>query len=1207
MNLMRRAITILTVLVVWFPIFAQLEIGKQNEQPVVPTWESYEFMKYGTIGASPYTGTVNYSIPLYTYKDKDFEFPISLEYATNGYRVNHSSGLLGNDWSLSCLGRITRKIRGIPDEDTKRLMEYDQTGVDYHGYSFISGSDQLFPILLYQSNGQVYTSKYNGQGQARYETEPDEYTFNFCGYSGSFQRTSNNNTINGQKFFIYDASGDSRGLKISIPLGSNPAEFEIIDLKGYKYEFKRDEYYKIRDFMSSNEKEITISWALSKIIAPSGRMITFNYSPHTDNYSEILGDDTSYNPTQNYYFMFCGAGSIGINSNVNEIHENKYYKSKLQSIDFCGIEQIFINTVIGEDEWRYLDANFTTKSKAHVLKSRIDNIRIVVNGDVIKTCKFDYVTNISSHEAQNGGGNCVTFLKKINISGEGQYTFDYINEHGYFPYLGTCEYDHWGYYNGRNTGFRVRNCSDFHNYLSYDSCYNETIHGISKNPSYNHAVSGSIWRITYPTGGYSLIDYEPHDYSMEVVRRSHSSYANAGPPFFQPELDILSYNKQAGGIRIKQIITHLNDEEPNDTTRFIYSLEANPELSSGIMIASPRYGIEYNTLNNLKNVKYYQLSNSIYDYHQTHIEYSSIKEIKSDRGCKIYNYSSSIDEIDRLYDEDKEDRIGVGTCGIGFNDDIHLVNYNPCSKHAEMALTPMASYQTMRGKLLCASYYNANGELLRKVINNYSFPLVNIDTTLIITGEVAKNIYSPRFNVELTKITTTDYSGNISLSKFERYVYNDLGLPTSIMTNTSNGSSIRTNLYYVCDSMTNSGVIADMAESHNLAQLLKKEQYKISNGIEKLISAEKLEYYHPDLNNLALACPIAKYSWLNGQQWKLAESYQYDDKGNLVERTDVRGVSDSYLWGYHGRYLVGQVKNLPLSGLNNSLTTSPSQIREMATIPDNTFNELKNMGSQQSSLVSLYRYRPGVGLTEAVAPNLSTTTYDYNGYGKLTEIRDNDGHTIEEYDYNSVTVEPLSVSLECDTTCYKNGELVASIECNGGSGLYSYHWAIIKANGDTSVVDSVTSIVFSPLDLLIPSGQYCTIECSVHDIVSEESSTLSQSVYIKPSILRFENIVESVNPSNSSAIITASIYCDNNVSAQFCFERICTGQCSVSVGNSSYSNFVNKRTYFYMALHPGWNNVTLTVSDAEIADVELSIVSAEGHDIGVPSSISAQI
>lgn len=44
-----------------------------------------------------------------------------------------------------------------------------------------------------------------------------------------------------------------------------------------------------------------------------------------------------------------------------------------------------------------------------------------------------------------------------------------------------------------------------------------------------------------------------------------------------------------------------------------------------------------------------------------------------------------------------------------------------------------------------------------------------------------------------------------------------------------------------------------------------------------------------------------------------------------------------------------------------------------------------------------------------------------------------------------------------------------------------------------------------------------------------------------------------------------------------------------------------------MPLHPGWNNVTLTVTNAETAEVELSIVSAAGHDIGVPSSISAQI
>ena len=44
-----------------------------------------------------------------------------------------------------------------------------------------------------------------------------------------------------------------------------------------------------------------------------------------------------------------------------------------------------------------------------------------------------------------------------------------------------------------------------------------------------------------------------------------------------------------------------------------------------------------------------------------------------------------------------------------------------------------------------------------------------------------------------------------------------------------------------------------------------------------------------------------------------------------------------------------------------------------------------------------------------------------------------------------------------------------------------------------------------------------------------------------------------------------------------------------------------------MPLHPGWNNMTLTVTNAETAEVELSIVSAAGHDIGIPSSISAQI
>ena len=1220
---MNRIIVLIITFSVGFHVFAQLEIGRQNNQPQIPTWETYQQMIYGTIGTSLYTGTVNYSIPFYTYKDQDFEIPLALVYATNGLKANHYSGLLGHGWSLSCMGLISRKIKGIPDEKTMESSyiypvvtpdnpssnPFFNSTIKYYGYNHIDSKEALVVMPLYrQPNDQVTLSYEDTTLLNFYDYEPDEFTFNFCGYSGSFHMSSEKE--NGiRKFLIYDASGNSRGLKIKLvpdPLNKDSLCFEITDMNGYIFTFSRIEYVKVNNCDEMNQvsptlEDMTLSWGLNSIKAPNGREIKFCYSEYNVSNNQRLYDDKIYAPQMYDYEVMIRNVEFGLEPTCDTFHSTYVLKYELKSINFADGTKAIFTTKKGFDEYA------STSEKAHIDSLRLDRIDINSNGRIIKSCKLNYDT--TTHNNQNNS-NRVTFLKSADISGVGKYTFDYYNQNGRYPYLGTGEYDHWGYYNGFKAGFDLRTIAQFKQHLSYDSLGNETFISTIKNPSFPDAVSGTLCRISYPTGGYSTIEYEPHSYSRAVIRTSDSEADRTHFPFFQPTLQTLSDNEFAGGVRVKQIITYESDGTTNDTTTFDYAVSNNSDMSSGILIVSPRYGIEYTTIEGLKTVKYYNISNNLYDYTRTHIEYSHIKKTQSGRGFVTYDYSTSENEIDREYGEFEPDndlpngnRIPLLSWGRG--DQLLSIT---SSKPIEMALTPMASFQTKRGKLLMESYYNNNNELLQEIINDYSYPLVHVDTMWQVVGEVAKKTYIPRFNVELTNTTTTDYSGDIAISKTENYTYNNLGLPTTVTTNTSDGNSLRTNLYYVCDSMSNTGVIADMVESHNLAQLLKKEQYKITNGIEKLVSAERLEYYHPDENNLTLACPIAKYSWLNGLQWKLAESYQYDNKGNLIERTDMRGISESYLWGYKGCYPVARVNNSSFDDLNQLLNYSANTIRDTATLSDNKFIELKNLGSQQlNSLYSLYRYRPGVGLTEVVKPNLSTTTYQYNGYGKLTEIRDNGGHLIEQYDYNIVTVEPLSATLECDTACYINRELTAVIACNGGSGLYSYRWAIIKANGDTSIVDSVTSIVLSPLDLLIPSGQYCTIVCNVHDVVSGESLSLNQSVYIKPSILHFEDIVENVNPSNSSAIVTASIYCDNNVSAQFCFERICTGQCSVSVGNSSYSNFTNKTTYFYMPLHPGWNNVTLTVTNAETAEVELSIVSAAGHDIGQPSSISAQI
>lgn len=74
---MKRTILIWIYFLLYVPVLiAQLNIGQQNIQPVTATWDQYELMRYGKVGATLYTGTVNFSLPVFTYQDKDFNIPI---------------------------------------------------------------------------------------------------------------------------------------------------------------------------------------------------------------------------------------------------------------------------------------------------------------------------------------------------------------------------------------------------------------------------------------------------------------------------------------------------------------------------------------------------------------------------------------------------------------------------------------------------------------------------------------------------------------------------------------------------------------------------------------------------------------------------------------------------------------------------------------------------------------------------------------------------------------------------------------------------------------------------------------------------------------------------------------------------------------------------------------------------------------------------
>jgi len=90
---------------------APLSLPKVTQAPP----DAFAFTRYGDIPVGLFTGSMNYSVPLFQVGSGRLSLPVSLEYTTNGVKVNDASGRTGVDWVLKSGGVITRSIVGRAD------------------------------------------------------------------------------------------------------------------------------------------------------------------------------------------------------------------------------------------------------------------------------------------------------------------------------------------------------------------------------------------------------------------------------------------------------------------------------------------------------------------------------------------------------------------------------------------------------------------------------------------------------------------------------------------------------------------------------------------------------------------------------------------------------------------------------------------------------------------------------------------------------------------------------------------------------------------------------------------------------------------------------------------------------------------------------------------------------------------------------------
>ena len=251
---------------------------------------------------------------------------------------------------------------------------------------------------------------------------------------------------------------------------------------------------------------------LSKIVTQQQDSVIFNYSTG--------GATTSTYPDYNQSFGNYCASITGFTSNPGSIPV--YYNQTLQSIDFTsGHLQFAFDSSRSDLLNSYkLDSLLIFSKNAAGIQTFVkqENFYYSYFNSTYNTTNYAEVYRLKLDSVKEKSGNYLST----------PYSFVYNNPN---PGPGSEKHsfnvDHWGYYNGSSNSILIPSmtfiCTFYPNPIGdYPVVMNYA--GGNRQPNFPNMQTFSIQQVTYPTGGKTVLAYQPNDYDY-----SNSTTGNTDP------------------------------------------------------------------------------------------------------------------------------------------------------------------------------------------------------------------------------------------------------------------------------------------------------------------------------------------------------------------------------------------------------------------------------------------------------------------------------------------------------------------------------------------------------------------------------------------------------------------------------------------------------------------------------------------------------
>lgn len=610
---MKKILSVLFAVIVVVNLPAEFLLGQNNKQlsPYEKNMQSYSpqvaaQIRYDKINNPLNSGLVNLNIPLISYEDNDFEFPISLIYDSQGFKPNDSGNFVGLNWILSCGGIIHREIMGIPDD-----LHHD---VNVHNSEVVKGFLNIYDLsknpffkspmnkedILNSPSKYLETLPWNNitviKNSGNIEASSDIYHFSFgkhsgkfvIGYDGSVNVVSNN----GGKYKV-DLSNFHFSFSVlegGITTWHEAPKISITTDDGYIYTFGGT--YASLEYMALSwmwAKDISLDYQrihrinafhLTEIIAPNGRKLNISYLDPIDDvtyheYPNKLmdnGEEVKRKKINQTYIL--NVSPIQVKSSFKG-ENNEFYNENLITNIRHSLNKISliktISTDVGTVRFHYSDRE---KSLFNPDKdtpfgascgAKLDSITLAFDNKPKKSIKLNY---------QYPSGRMM--LGSIYDSQIGFYQLKYNDCPSVEPY--TIDIDHWGYWSGAGSNKCLLPDLDFSQLESWYEGPFTKYRTSNREPTGRNYNAFLLNEIVYPTNGYTLYKYEPHDYEQYLDQTGYGYVLSLKGSISGDQKGTL-----AGGARLKSL-EHHDGHSTIQHLNYQYTAGINTHRSSGVLL-----------------------------------------------------------------------------------------------------------------------------------------------------------------------------------------------------------------------------------------------------------------------------------------------------------------------------------------------------------------------------------------------------------------------------------------------------------------------------------------------------------------------------------------------------------------------------------------------------------------------------------------------